>query len=126
MKKLIFLLTIICSLNCLAQFKKIDSTAISQRTLESLKYHQPIHHSPKFKVTVRTAFSMTNVQQVLDNGFSTDIFDDIQINQLVKYNGRIRWRFKNKNKIYFGLQTMADVMPGRKPNTYYIGFVKNF
>jgi hypothetical protein len=98
---------------------------ISEKTIQSLKYHIPLHKSPRLKFTCRTAFNKEVLTQALDDYDLSEIFDEVQFSQFVKYNLRVRWKFKNKNKIFIGAETMSSAAPGFI-NSYYIGFRKFF
>lgn len=89
-------------------------------------YHVPKHKSPKFKLTCRTAFNRDVFDQALEDGDLTEIFDDVEFSQFLKYNVRARWKFKNRNKIFIGAETMGYAGTGIPKNAYYIGFKKYF
>jgi hypothetical protein len=103
------------------------SYRISQKTLDSFKYHvEYMKKSPQFKVTCRTAFDRDALSQLVSEDNLTQMFDDIEFSQFLKYNVRARWRFKNKNSIFMGAETMGANAPGPGQNAYYIGFKKRF
>lgn len=52
-----------------------------------------------------------------------EAFDGIQMSQLGNYNLRVRWRFKNYNRIFIGTETMTV---GKNVNIYYLGLRKQF
>ncbi len=80
-----------------------------------LKYKAPHHVSHLFKVTLRTAFDRKSINDLIDGKLES--FEEMDINQFVKYNLRFRVRLNNGARVYVGTNTM-----GNSFKAYYIGY----
>ena len=126
MRNKFILLFCLINLSVAAQFSKSlkYDYMVSQRMVNSFEYHVPMHRSPRLKVTCRTALNKDMISQVMDDDLS-EIFDDIEFSQFVRYNVRIRWRF-GRDRVFVGAKTMGAVGMEPSKNLYYIGFKKSF
>lgn len=84
-----------------------------------LKYTPPHHISHHFKVTLRTAFDRKSINDLIDGKLES--FEEMDINQFVRYNLRVRVRLKNGMRVYVGTNTMGNTF-----NAYYIGYRFSF
>lgn len=123
---LTFLLLIISTLLFSQLNSGVDNYMINSKTLESLNCHYHTKKSPRFKITCRTAFNKEILAQVVDDTRPSEIFDDVEFSQFVRYNLRVRWRCKNNSKIFIGAQTLGNHNPNPATVSYYIGFKKRF
>ena len=84
-----------------------------------LKYKAPRHVSHFVKVTLRTAFDRKSINDLIDG--KVESFEEMDINQFVKYNLRLRVRLNSGARFYVGTNTM-----GNSFNAYYIGYRFSF
>lgn len=103
---------------CLSFFS-LNAQEINEKMLKTFQYHN-YHKSQYFKATFKSSINRAMVQKLFSEG---DINDDIQVSQIAKYNLRVRWKFKNQNRLYLGTETMNR---GYGKNTFYIGLRKPF
>jgi hypothetical protein len=121
MRYVFFVIFLLISSTIFSQINKDTSSyKLSPVTLESFRYNAPKHKSPKFKVTLRTAFN----REVIGDKNLSEILEEVEFFQFAKYNLRARWKLKNKNKVFIGAQTLGFTTG--LSNVYYIGFKKYF
>jgi hypothetical protein len=128
MRIILFIIGILLSTSVFSQLNR-DTTRyiISQKTLDSFKYRVSYtKKSPRLKITCRTAFNKDALDQAMSDNDLSEMFDDVEFSQFLKYNLRVRWRTKKKYNIFIGAETLGASNPGPGQNAYYIVFKRRF
>lgn len=107
-------------INTICKNKKPDSLNYDF-VCKYLKYHAPAHISPRFKVTLKTAFDKKTISELIDGNRGEDMLDGFQLDQIIKYNLRIRWKLTSGMRLFCGTNTL-----GTGFKAFYIGYRSYF